>query len=94
MARGKQYIPPPPGAKRLLAYFHNRSAPDSAQCEKAHYVCKRWIAMCESGEVNQWEINELLILLDSEEDTGSGWLDLRMQFGAWVAKQRKRGRYE
>ncbi len=77
----------PVGAAELLRYFENaaRQHPDPHWTRGAE-MCRDWLRLM-SGPATERDVQELFRRLEAEENPGSGWLDLRLQFRAWAREQ-------
>jgi hypothetical protein len=74
----------PRGPDELLGYFAgvNRDYP-AKQWEAGVELCHWWLRLLAEG-ATQPEIDRFVARLESEPCTGSGWLDLGMQFRHWA----------
>ena len=77
----------PRGADELLQYFEgvNREYP-GAQWRNGADMCRRWLQLITLG-ATQADVDEFVARLESENNYGSGWLDLGMQFRHWARTQ-------
>jgi hypothetical protein len=74
----------PVGAAELLRYFEgvDREYPD-AHWRRGAEMCRQWLRLT-SGPVTQQDVDEFVGKLGAEQNPGSGWMDLGMQFRAWA----------
>lgn len=74
----------PVGAAELLRYFEDveREYPDPHWRNGAE-MCRQWLCLT-SGPLTQEDVDEFVRKLVAEQNPGSGWLDLGMQFRAWA----------
>lgn len=77
----------PVGAEKLLRYFESidREYPGEHWRNGAE-MCRRWLQLLADG-ATQTDIDQFVARLESEPGSGSGWLDLGMQFRHWARSQ-------
>jgi len=77
----------PIGPAGLLQYFDAVAREtDDPHFRKGAAMCRQWLRLI-SGPVTQREVDEFIDELETEQDPGSGWVDLGMQFRAWARDQ-------
>jgi len=74
----------PVGAAELLRYVEgvDREYPDP-HWRNGVEMCRQWLRLM-SGPATQQDVDEFVRRLAAEQNPGSGWLDLGMQFQAWA----------
>jgi hypothetical protein len=77
----------PRGPAELLGYFEfvGGKNPDNHWRNGAD-MCRWWLAFIANG-ATQTDIDKFVARLESEPNSGSGWLDLGMQFRHWARTQ-------
>jgi len=80
------------GAEELLRYFEGFGRQYAGeQWRHGAELCRRWLTFA-AGTPTQADINEFVARLEVEPHTGSGWLDLGMQFRHWARSRGFPGR--
>jgi hypothetical protein len=72
-------------AEKLLRYFEHtqRNYPDQ-HWQNGVDMCHCWLALYNSPEVLQSDIDAFLSLVESESNPGTGWIELDVMFRQWA----------
>ena len=82
-------MPLPEGPEQLRSYFASVSAehPEDPHWANGLMMCDWWLRLRAAATVTQPEIDSFIKRLAEETDSGTGWLELGLQFKHWARGQ-------